>query len=867
MQSDKIEVKRILILGHTGFVGNRLLKYFKQKYPDLEIIGKSSKDIDLTNYHDALKLKDLFDTNTVVIMCSGIKSNYGDDLDCCIKNIRMAENICKVLTDYPVNKFLFFSSIAVYGVNTNNVKITEKTHIKNDTYYGLSKSVSEGLLSLHFAKSRNSLIILRTPTIYGPGEKILAPTPSGFLNTYLDGKEVTLWGDGSEIREFLYVDDLIRIIDELLNKNISGVLNIADGMNHTYKESLDLISKILNQKITIHFRERTKEKVNKAYNTSHFRSLFPDFKFTSLEDGLRFILKAHQQDYTNKNCHLCQRKMVKELFNLGQQPIANHFLKLEEKEVTFHLTFGQCQSCGLAQLIKAPPTEELVPKYKWINYTEPEEHLDSLAMKIKNLNPKKILGISYKDESLIKRLNKFGFSGKVLTKEDLSLNLDGVETVQAMLNPKKAKEIVAKYGKFDVVIARHILEHCYNMDQFIKAVKELTNPKGYVVFEVPDNTRAFNNYEYPVIWEEHLIYFTPTTFKQLFQYFDLKLEHFENYPYSLENSLIGIGKKAENIKNYFMSEAKLREEKKLLENFAKNFEDTKSSFKKHLAKLLEKNEKITLLGAGHLACAFLNYYELKDYFECIIDDDPNKIGLLMPGSKLEILSSKILLEKNIKLCLLSVNPANENKVLIKNQEFINSGGKFYSIFSGSDNSFLLTSSKDAIPQNLKKVSDEVFISNDKIVKMDQSFLDFIKKQSQRNSKKRARICFHQDINDPIHEMIISAFREGYIRPHKHLNKSESFHLIEGEMDVIIFDEIGNIKEIIKMSKDNNFYYRSPKNTFHTIIIKSKHAIFHETTNGPFDKEETVFAPWSPKEEDKEEIINFNKKMMDFKKND
>ena len=284
---------RYLILGHSGFVGSRIIKFFQDNYREIDVLGVSTKDIDLTNFESVFSLKNKFDLNTTLIMCSGIKSTYGNNLDTFNKNLKMAKNVCRVLKEYPVKKFIFFSSLAVYGVDIHNVKISEKTEIQSDTYYGLSKYASEQLLKITFSDFQSSqLIIIRTPTIYGPNEKIRAHTPSGFLDTYIDGEEVTLWGNGSELREFIYVEDIVKIVNLLISSDFSGVINIGTGIGYTYKEALEIISKKLNKKIVIHTKKRTKEKVDKLVDPSLLNRLFPGITFTSLEDGIEKIINT-----------------------------------------------------------------------------------------------------------------------------------------------------------------------------------------------------------------------------------------------------------------------------------------------------------------------------------------------------------------------------------------------------------------------------------------------------------------------------------------------------------------------------------------------------------------------------------------------
>jgi cupin fold WbuC family metalloprotein len=84
----------------------------------------------------------------------------------------------------------------------------------------------------------------------------------------------------------------------------------------------------------------------------------------------------------------------------------------------------------------------------------------------------------------------------------------------------------------------------------------------------------------------------------------------------------------------------------------------------------------------------------------------------------------------------------------------------------------------------------VFIALDRIVKVGQEELAFLKQQAAGNLRKRARICAHKTNDDALHEMLIAISAKSYIHPHKHLGKSESFHIIDGLVDVVVFDDQG-----------------------------------------------------------------------------
>ena len=153
---------------------------------------------------------------------------------------------------------------------------------------------------------------------------------------------------------------------------------------------------------------------------------------------------------------------------------------------------------------------------------------------------------------------------------------------------------------------------------------------------------------------------------------------------------------------------------------------------------------------------------------------------------------------------------------------------------------------------LTQFNEEVFYSDDKIVKVGPGEIELLKQKARSNKRRRVRLCAHRSTDDKLHEMLIVHTKDAYIRPHKHLNKTESFHLIEGVVDIVIFDDEGAINEVISICNSSPsclFYYRMSDPYFHTLIIRSEFLVFHEVTNGPFDRKQTVFAPWAPDETD------------------
>lgn len=165
--------------------------------------------------------------------------------------------------------------------------------------------------------------------------------------------------------------------------------------------------------------------------------------------------------------------------------------------------------------------------------------------------------------------------------------------------------------------------------------------------------------------------------------------------------------------------------------------------------------------------------------------------------------------------------------------------------------------------NLRKISEEVFIAEDAIVRIGDEEITFLKRQAQTGPRGRARICAHRSNDDPLHEMVIAISAASYIHPHRHVGKSESFHVIEGEVDVVVFDDAGAITDVVQLGAPGTgrgFFYRLSDSAFHTLLIRSDYLVVHEVTNGPFSRDGTVFAPFAPAENRAEEARDYIKRV-------
>lgn len=164
---------------------------------------------------------------------------------------------------------------------------------------------------------------------------------------------------------------------------------------------------------------------------------------------------------------------------------------------------------------------------------------------------------------------------------------------------------------------------------------------------------------------------------------------------------------------------------------------------------------------------------------------------------------------------------------------------------------------------LKRINDEVFVAKESIVVLGDEELAFIREKAFSSPRKRSRICAHRHPEDLLHEMFIALSKQTYIQPHRHRQKSESFHIIEGTVDVVLFEDDGAIHDVVRLGcfgSGRACFYRLDSLRYHTLLIRSELLVMHEVTNGPFDRELTEYAPFAPDEKDLELIKNYEQRL-------
>jgi hypothetical protein len=200
---------------------------------------------------------------------------------------------------------------------------------------------------------------------------------------------------------------------------------------------------------------------------------------------------------------------------------------------------------------------------------------------------------------------------------------------------------------------------------------------------VPDSEQTFKDLDFGTIWEEHVCYFTAFTLGRAFEPFETNALEVIRYPYTLEDCLVAIVANRPASSSLPEAGDQLRKELDLGANFKAGWQLLAVRCQKALQQVRDAGGSTVIFGAGHRAATFVNLLGLDKLISCVIDDDPRKAGLHLPGCQLPIVTSAHLHSERPTLCLLAASPDSEKAIVGKNQAYADNGGRFASIYPRS----------------------------------------------------------------------------------------------------------------------------------------------------------------------------------------
>jgi len=264
---------RVVVIGAAGFVGGAVAT--RLELDGVAVLRVGRKEVDLACASAEQDLKGLIRPSDAVVAAAA-KAPVKDSA-MLVENIAMARALARACAGaaHVVN----ISSDAVYGDFAE--PITESSWAAPTTLHGVMHLARELIFR---AEVTAPLAILRPTLIYGAGDPHNGYGPNRFRRLAASGEPITLFGEGEERRDHVWIGDVAELAVRVLYRRSAGVLNVATGTVHSFRSIAERFSK------DIKSMPRTGPMPHNGYrpfDAAATRKAFPDFRYTSLEEGLK----------------------------------------------------------------------------------------------------------------------------------------------------------------------------------------------------------------------------------------------------------------------------------------------------------------------------------------------------------------------------------------------------------------------------------------------------------------------------------------------------------------------------------------------------------------------------------------------------
>ena len=374
-------------------------------------------------------------------------------------------------------------------------------------------------------------------------------------------------------------------------------------------------------------------------------------------------------------CRVCKYIYLKRVVSFGLMPLANNLEKKFSKDTKkYPLELNYCEKCSNCQLSYVVNPEKLFSNYLYTSSTSKkfEEHFVDAAEKyIKKLNLKKksrIIDIGSNDGIALKPFLNLGFKNVVGVEPATNLaklaNKNKIKTINSFFDNKITKKI--NY-KADLILASNVFAHSDDIDVIVNNVKKILKQNGTFIIEVQYLINTLLDCTFDNIYHEHVNYWCLHSLKKYFENFNFAIVDVEKIKTHGGSLRVFIKKNKKKIKVNKKVKEILLEEKNIgifnfniFEKFKNQIENIKNNTIKNMKNLKKKYNKIYGFGAPAKATIALNYFNIANYFNGIIEDNNLKHNKYIPGTNLKIYSLKKI-KKVDCLIILAWNFFNEIK--------------------------------------------------------------------------------------------------------------------------------------------------------------------------------------------------------------
>jgi UDP-glucose 4-epimerase len=299
-------MKKAVVTGGAGFIGSHLIdKLLEQGY---EVTGidcftdycpREIKEMNISNAlknknfefieKNILKMNEFPDVDYVFHLAAqaGVRASWGRSFEIYTKNnIEATQKLLEFYKERKIKKFVYASSSSVYG--DVELPMREDSLLKPVSPYGVTKLAGENLCYLYGKNYQVPTVSLRYFTVYGSRQRPDMAIHK-FVNSILKGEKIIVYGDGTQTRDFTYVDDVIDANILAANSSVVGeVFNIGGGSRISVNDLIKLIADVLEKKAKIKNIEKQKGDVGDTLaDVSKAKADLRWIPKEEIEEGLR----------------------------------------------------------------------------------------------------------------------------------------------------------------------------------------------------------------------------------------------------------------------------------------------------------------------------------------------------------------------------------------------------------------------------------------------------------------------------------------------------------------------------------------------------------------------------------------------------
>ena len=294
--------RRIWVAGHRGLVGASLVRYFRDHYPQCEILTASRDTLDLRRQDETERWIAHNKPDAIILAAAtvgGIGANAARPVDFLYDNLAIATNVIHAAAVQNVGKLLFLGSSCIYPRDCAQ-PIAEESLLSgalepSNEWYAIAKIAGLKLCQAYRRQGGHDFIAAMPCNLYGPGDRfdleqshVIPALMMRFDHARRAGDScVTLWGTGRPLREFLYIDDLADALVTLLaNYSGEGPVNIGAGAEISIADLAVKIARVTGYNGRIEWDSSKPDGTpRKVMDSSRMRALdwVPQ---TGLDDGL-----------------------------------------------------------------------------------------------------------------------------------------------------------------------------------------------------------------------------------------------------------------------------------------------------------------------------------------------------------------------------------------------------------------------------------------------------------------------------------------------------------------------------------------------------------------------------------------------------